>query len=100
MAGMSAIIASAVISKRGDRAGVLQRGAHDLGGIDDAGLDHVDIGFGLGIEALIAVLAVGELSDDDRAFDAGILGDLPDRGLERPEHDRDARRDVGVGACQ
>ena len=36
----------------GDRAGILQCGPYHLGGIDNAGLDHVDIVFGLGIEAL------------------------------------------------
>ena len=35
----------------GDRGRVLQRGAHHLGGIDDALLDHVDIFFGLRVEA-------------------------------------------------
>jgi hypothetical protein len=35
----------------GDRGGVLQGGAHDLGRIDDALADHVDILFGLGVEA-------------------------------------------------
>ena len=41
-----------------------------------------------------------QLADDDRAFDAGVLDDLPDRGLKRPQHDRDARRDVGIGPGQ
>src|SRR5690606_30675635 len=86
--------------KRSDRAGILQGGPHDLGGIDDAGRDHVDIGFGLGIKALVGVLAVGELADHDRAFDACILGDLPDRCLERPPHDRNACGDISIVTCQ
>src|SRR6516225_1582187 len=35
----------------GDRSSILERGAHHLGRIDDALLDHVDIVFGLGVEA-------------------------------------------------
>ena len=34
--GRSATIASVVIEQRRDRGGVLQRGAHDLGRVDDA----------------------------------------------------------------
>src|SRR6185312_11030029 len=63
--------------------------------IDDAGLDHVDIGFRLCVEALSAVLALHELSHDDRTFDAGIFHNLPDRRFESLQHDRDAGRDIG-----
>ena len=42
----------------GDRGRVLQRGAHDLGRIDDAGLDHVDVLFGLGVEAPVLRLVL------------------------------------------
>ena len=39
--------------------------------------------------------AVGtDLVDDERAIDARVLGDLPDRGLERAAHDGDADLDV------
>src|SRR5690606_14676750 len=72
-----------------DRPGILQGGPYDLGGIDDAGLDHIDVGFSLGVKALAAILAIGEFSNNDRALDPGIFGNLPDRSLERPEHDRD-----------
>ncbi|MCY1305132.1 hypothetical protein D9M70_549170 [compost metagenome] len=44
--------------------------------------------------------AVGEFSHDDRAFDTGVLGDLPDRGFKRPEHDRNARCDVRIRSRQ
>ena len=30
---------------------------------------------------------VGHLADNDRALDAGVLGDLADRRLERPADD-------------
>ena len=39
---------------------------------------------------------VDDLADHDRAFDAGVLGDLADRSLERLEHDVDAGLHVGV----
>ena len=35
----------------GDRSRVLQGGAHDLGRVDDAGLEQVAIFAGLGVEA-------------------------------------------------
>ena len=75
---------------------VLQRGAHHLGRVDDALGDHVDIFLGLGIEAVGLRLVLEDLADHDRAFDAGILGDLADRGLQRLQHDIDAGLDVGV----
>ena len=40
--------------QRGDRGRVLQRGADDLGRVDDAGLDQVLVLVGLGVEALVA----------------------------------------------
>jgi hypothetical protein len=48
--GTSATIASVVIRRPATEGRVLQRGAHDLRRIDDAGLDHVDRFFGLGVE--------------------------------------------------
>ena len=67
----------------GDRGRVLQRGAHDLRRVDDAGLDHVDILLGLGVEAVGLRLVLDDLADHDRAFDARVLDDLADRRLER-----------------
>ena len=85
--------------ERGDRGRVLQGDAHDLGRIDDAGRDHVDILFLLRVEAEIARL-LQHLADHDRAFDAGILGDLADRRFERLGHDVDAGLDVGIVRLQ
>ena len=45
-------MASVVTSSPAIGGRVLQGGAHDLGRVDDAGLDHVDILFGLGVEAV------------------------------------------------
>ena len=62
----------------GDRSGVLQRGAVDLGGGDDAALDEVGV---LELECVkaIAALGGGDLGDDDGAVLAGVVGD----GLQR-----------------
>ena len=38
--------------ERSDRGGVLQGGAHDLGGVDDALLEQVDILFRLRVESV------------------------------------------------
>src|SRR5829696_6298969 len=80
----------------GDRRGVLERGAHHLGGIDDPGGEHVDVLFGLRVEAEGLRLVVGDPADHDRALDAGVLGDLADLSLKRFQHDVDAGLDVGV----
>src|SRR5664280_2153385 len=79
-----------------DRAGILQHGAHHLGRIDDAGLDHVDVFLFLGIEAVGLRLVLHDLADHDRALHAGILGDLADRRLKRLEHDVDAGLHVRI----
>ena len=76
--GRSAAIASVVIRSDATEARILQRDADHLGQVDNAGRDHVDILLGLGIEAVIARL-LQHLADHDRAFDTGVLGDLPDR---------------------
>src|SRR4029077_5114907 len=80
----------------GDRSRVLQRNPHNLRRINDAGVQHVDILLGLGVEAEGLRLVLKNLADDDRTLHARILGDLPDRGFERPEHDVDAGLDVLV----
>jgi len=46
--------------------------------------DHVDILFGLRIEAKRLGLVLEDLADDDRAFDASILGDLAGPALPAP----------------
>src|SRR5690606_26218193 len=51
-------------------------------------------------EAERVTLALENLRDDDRAFNAGILGDLTDRCLESTEHDLDAGSDVGIVGLQ
>src|SRR5712671_4914676 len=73
-----------------DGCRILQRRAHDLGRVDDAGLQHVDILTGLCIEALVGAVALEQLADDDRAVDARVLGDEPDRRLQGAADDVDA----------
>src|SRR6516165_2317962 len=80
----------------GDRRCVLQRGAHDLGGIDDAAVDQVHVVLGLRVEAEGLGLVLHDLADHDRALDAGVFGDLPRRRFQRLEHDIDAGLYVGI----
>src|SRR6188508_1809805 len=54
----------------GDRRGVLQCRAGDLGRVDDAGLDHVDVLAGRGVEA-VPGLEAADLLNHDAAFEAG-----------------------------
>src|SRR5450432_2415889 len=74
--------------ERGDRRRVLQRRAHDLRRVDDAGLDEVLVLLGRRVEAEGA-LAVLDLLDDDRAVDAGVVRDLAQRLLARAADDVD-----------
>src|SRR4051794_13146196 len=79
----------------GDRRRVLQRGAGDHGGVDDARGDQVHVLAGGRVEA-VAGLAAADVVDDDRALEARVLGDLTERLLERAEHDAGARALVVV----
>ena len=56
--------------------------ADDLRRIDDAFLNHVTIYFFLGVKTVVARL-LHYLAYHNRAFDAGVLGDLTDRSFER-----------------
>src|SRR5206468_1721620 len=58
--------------------------------------DHVDIVLALGVEAERLGLLFQDLADHQRAFYAGVLGDLAHRSLERLQHDVDAGLDVRV----
>ena len=74
----------------GDGGRILQGDAHDLGGIDDALLDHVAVLVALRVVAERARSLVHHLADHDRALDAGVLRDLADRRLQGLAHDVDA----------
>src|SRR5664280_299431 len=77
--------------QRGDRRGVLQRRAGDLGRVNDAGLDHVDVLAGGRIQA-VPGLEVAHLLDHDATFEAGVHRDLLERGLQRQPNDVRAGR--------
>ena len=64
----------------GDARGIAERGAHDLGRVDDAHGHEVAVFFGLGVESVRALFA-GDFRDDDRAFVPGVVGDLAHRLL-------------------
>jgi hypothetical protein len=76
---------------RRDRCCILQRGAHDLGRIDNAFIDQIDIFLAPGVEAEGYRFLVKQLADDDRCFHTGVLDDLAQRRLDRLLDDRDAR---------
>src|SRR5207248_8133654 len=80
--------------------GILQRHPHDLGRIDNPGGDHVLVFARLCIKAEIRVALVGELADHDRAFDTGILRDLPHRRLDGLADDLDTDLLVVVGGVE
>src|SRR5207237_1353404 len=74
----------------GDRGSVLQRGAHDLGRVDDALRHHVDVLARLRVEAVGILLLLEDLADDDGAVFTGIDRDLAGRRGQRLAHDLDA----------
>ena len=76
---------------------VLERRAHDLGRVDDAGLQQVLELAGLGVPAICVVRLLAQLPDDDRTLGAGILGYLADRSLDGAANDVDADLLVVVG---
>ena len=84
--------------QRGNRGGVLERGAHDLDRVDDAHLDHVAIFAGLGVVAEVVGGVVEHLADNHRAFVARVLGDLADRRLQGALDDADTGFLVGIDA--
>src|SRR3984885_15324595 len=84
----------------GDRSRVLQSYAHNLRRIDDAGVQHIDILLGLGVEAEGRRLVLKHFADDDRTLHTRVLRDLADWGLKGPEHDVDAGLDVGIVAAE
>src|SRR3569832_34265 len=70
----------------GDRRGVLQRGAGDLGGVEHAHRHHVAVLAGAGVVAEVAG-AFEHLVDHDRRLVAAVLDDLAQRLLDRAQDD-------------
>ena len=88
--GASAMAASVVIIRPATEAASCSAVRTTLAGSMTPLLHHVDVLVGLGVEAEGWPTRLQHLADHDRAFDAGVLGDLADRGLQRAAHDGDA----------
>src|SRR5712692_6766015 len=76
--------------KRCNRRCVLDRRANDLGRVDDALRDQVDVFAGLRVEAVGVLVLLEDLADDDRAVLARVDRDLARRPGERLADDLDA----------
>src|SRR5262249_44873305 len=72
------------------RRGVLDRGAYDLGRVDDALRHQIDVLAGLRVEAEAVLILLEDLADDHRAVFAGVDRDLTRRSLDRLADDLDA----------
>ena len=71
-----------------DGSCVLQSGAGDLGGVNDACGDHIlHVDLILGVEAVVGLVGRDDLVDDDAALEAGVLGDLAQRSLQSLQDD-------------
>src|SRR5260221_7786384 len=81
----------------GDGSGVPQRRARNLGRVDYAHFDEIAVGFGLSIEAEVA-LAFGDLVHHHRRLFARVGDDLAQRLFQGAAHDLDAGLLVGVVA--
>src|SRR5688572_17800054 len=68
--------------ERRDARGVLQRGANDLGGIDDASGHQIAVLVLVGVVAVILTLHLPHAVDDDVAIDAGVFRDVAERVVE------------------
>src|SRR6266852_7893975 len=75
--------------KPGDRRCILQRRPHNLGWVDDALGDEIDVLAVLGVEAVRVLVLLKDLADDDRPVFARIDGDLARRPGECLAHDLD-----------
>src|SRR6266852_7273042 len=73
-----------------NRGCVLDRRTHDLGRVDDALRDQVDVFAGLRVEAVGVLVLLEDLADDDRAVLARVDRDLARRPGERLADDLDA----------
>ena len=74
----------------GDRRGILECRPGDLGRVDDAEGEHVAPLAGLGVVAEVGLAGAADLVDDDRAVEAGVLGDRPAGLLQGASDDLDA----------
>ena len=82
-----------------DGSRILQRGAGDLGRVQDAELDHVAVLAVGGVVAEVA-LAVGDLVEDDAGLFAGVGDDLAQRRFHGAQGDEDAVVLVLIGTLE
>src|SRR2546423_1807788 len=75
--------------KSRDRRRVLQRGAGDLGRVDDAGRNQILVLVGESVVAVVGLLRGPDLLNDDRTFAPSVLHDHAHRLLERATDDVD-----------
>src|SRR5579883_309824 len=73
-----------------NRTGILQRGAHDLGGIEHAGLDQVFVLVAEGIVAEVRFFRFEHLAQNHSTLFACVLGDLAQRLGDGAANDVDA----------
>src|SRR5438874_668496 len=76
--------------QRRNRSRVLDRHTNHLGWVDDALGDEVAVLAGLRVEAVVILILLEDLADDDRAVFTGIDRDLAGRRGQRLAHDLDA----------
>src|SRR5882672_8348587 len=76
--------------QRRDRGRVLDRHTHDLGRVDDALGDQVDVFAGLGVEAIGVLILLEDLADDDGTVLARVDRDLAGWIRQRLTDDLDA----------
>ena len=73
---------------RNDQTGngcrILQSRSDNLRRVDNTGLDHIDIFAFLRIIAKIGIIAFKQLTDNQRAVNTGIFGNLTYRRLQSP----------------
>ena len=98
--GLSATIASVVISRPAMDAASSSAVRTTFAGVDHAELEHVAIFLGLRVEAERVVRALADLAGNDGSVDTCVLCDLTQRSLQRAAHDGDTRVLIGVLAGQ
>src|SRR5690606_40327091 len=67
--------------------GCRRRRGRRLARVAHAALDQALVGVGRRVVAVAVVVLREAVLHDDRAVDAGVRGDLPDRGRDRAAHD-------------